>query len=160
MGQFHQHAYKQLLHAQFQKAQKAAWVDCLYCAFGICERKSFAWNAGEIDSRLPFQHPQLTVLIIFLFYFLHNFCTLFPSLTTGYKNCNALYTMGKQFSQRNLQFFVFFFVLRYPFIAKRQNCRLLKIQEREKEEREQEILLRPFNVFALTIKEIVSDYHK
>ena len=47
--QFRQCVYTQLLCAQIPKAQKASWVDCLFCAFGICSRKSCAYNVGEID---------------------------------------------------------------------------------------------------------------
>ena len=49
--QFHQHVYAQLLRSLIPKAQKAAWFDCLFCAFGICEHKNCALNAGEIDPR-------------------------------------------------------------------------------------------------------------
>ena len=52
-GQFHQHAYTQLLCTQIPKAQKAAWLDSLFCAFGICERKSFLYNVDEIGPKLP-----------------------------------------------------------------------------------------------------------
>ena len=38
-----------LLRSQIQKAPKAAWLDCLFCAFGICRRKSCSLNYGEID---------------------------------------------------------------------------------------------------------------
>ena len=43
-GQFHQHANAQLLRAQILKAQKAAWLDCLFCTFGIWARKACWWN--------------------------------------------------------------------------------------------------------------------
>jgi len=75
---------------------------------------------GNVQSGLPLQHQQLKVFTNFLFYFCTLFAHFFPSLTTGYKNCNAPYTMGKQFSQRNLQFFVFFFFIRF-FIGKRDS---------------------------------------
>ena len=46
-GQFHQRVYAKLLGMQILKAQKAAWVDFLFCAFGIFARK----NVDEIDPR-------------------------------------------------------------------------------------------------------------
>ena len=39
-GQFHQHAYAQLLCMQIPKVQKAAWHGCLFCDFVICVSKS------------------------------------------------------------------------------------------------------------------------
>ena len=44
--QFHQRVYAQLLHAKVPKAQKAAWIDCLFCAFGICEHKCYDGEIG------------------------------------------------------------------------------------------------------------------
>ena len=47
-AQFHQCFYAQLLHLNIPKVQKAAWLDCLFCAFGICACKSCTltrwWN--------------------------------------------------------------------------------------------------------------------
>jgi len=51
-GQFHQHAYKQLLRAKIPKAQKDSQVISVFCAFGICPRKSCLQNVGEIDTWL------------------------------------------------------------------------------------------------------------
>ena len=55
--QFHQRVYVQLFCVQILKAQKAAWVDCLFWAFGICSRKSCRYNVSEIDSRGQFHQP-------------------------------------------------------------------------------------------------------
>ena len=41
-GQFHQRVYAKLLRSQIPKAQKAAWSDCLFCAFGLCAPESCA----------------------------------------------------------------------------------------------------------------------
>ena len=40
LGQFHQRVYGQLLRLLILKVQKAAWVECLFFAFGIYMRKS------------------------------------------------------------------------------------------------------------------------
>ena len=50
-GQFHQCVYVQLLRPQIPKVQKAARVDCLFYAFGICRRRSCTYNVDEIDTR-------------------------------------------------------------------------------------------------------------
>ncbi len=39
--QFHQHVYAQLLLAEIPKAQKDSHVNTVFCAFGICARKSW-----------------------------------------------------------------------------------------------------------------------
>ena len=35
LGRFHQRVYAKLLHRQIPKAQKASWLDCLFCPIGI-----------------------------------------------------------------------------------------------------------------------------
>ena len=43
-GQFHQRFYAQLLCPQIPKVQKAAWVDWVFYAFGICRSKRCEWT--------------------------------------------------------------------------------------------------------------------
>ena len=51
-GKFHQRVHLQLLRVQIPKAQKAALVDCLFCASWTCAHvKAAREHVGEIDSR-------------------------------------------------------------------------------------------------------------
>jgi len=50
MGQFHQHSTSSFYMRRSQKRKKDWQLDCLFCAFRICKRKSFSYNVDEIDT--------------------------------------------------------------------------------------------------------------
>jgi len=92
-GQFHQHAYAQLLFVQIPKAQKDSEVISVFCAFGIfaCQKakgkpREWKWEKATITSLEP---PFSTLVVWNQFH--HHFKSSFCPISVWHKNANINY---------------------------------------------------------------------
>ena len=74
-SQFHQCVYSQLWRLQILKAQKAAWVDCLYALLGSAGVKAEHKHVDEIDPRGPSMGGHVVLWCCF--------CLLYPYVITS-----------------------------------------------------------------------------